>query len=116
MALLGATEERVAGNEALFREVNERMAEAAEQFAGTEEESTPLDFVCECGRAGCADKMSMTLAEYGRVRSDPTHFAVIPGHELPDVERMVERHATYVVIEKLDGDTDRVARETDPRS
>src|ERR671935_1768321 len=116
MALLGATEERVAGNEALFREVNERRAETAEQFAGTEDESTPLDFVCECGRAGCAEKMPMTLAEYERVRSEPTYFAIVPGHELPEVERVVERHATYLLVEKQDGDAHQVARETDPRS
>jgi hypothetical protein len=114
--VLGVAEERVAGNEALFREVNERMAETAERFAATEDDATPLGFVCECGRAGCAEKMSMTLAEYERVRSVPTHFAVVPGHELPGVERVVERHGTHLVVEKRDGDADRVARETDPRS
>jgi hypothetical protein len=116
MGLLGTTEERVAGNEALFREVNERMAEAAGQFAGTEDEATPLDFVCECGRADCSRKMSMTLAEYERVRSEPTYFAVVPGHELPEIERVIERHASYLVVEKREGDADQVARETDPRS
>jgi hypothetical protein len=110
------TEERIAGNEALFREVNERMAETAERFAGTDDEATPLDFVCECGRAGCAEKMSMTLAEYQRVRSEPTHFAVVPGHELPGVERVVERHTTHFVVEKQDPNADRVGREPDPRS
>jgi hypothetical protein len=116
MGVLGVAEERVAGNEALFREVNERMAEAAEHFAGTEEETTPIEFICECGRAGCAEKMSMTLVEYERVRSRPTHFAVVPGHELPEVERLVARHATYVVVEKRVEDADQVARETDPRN
>jgi hypothetical protein len=117
MAPLGQTQQRVAGNEALFREVNERMAEAAEHFAGTaEDERAPLDFVCECGRAGCAEKMAMSLAEYERVRSEATHFAVVPGHELPEVERVVERHATYLVVEKRESDADHVARETAPRS
>ena len=112
---MGVAEERVAGNEALFREVNERMAEAADQFAGREDESTAIEFVCECGRTGCAEKMAMTLAEYEHVRSEPTYFAVVPGHELPEIERVVERHANYLVVEKSDEDADQVARETDPR-
>jgi hypothetical protein len=58
--------------------------------------------------------MELTLAEYEHVRARPTHFVLVPTHEIPEVERVVEREAGYVVVEKV-GEAARVAEETDPR-
>jgi hypothetical protein len=110
---VGAREERLGANEALFREVNERVAEVAEQFMAGE---THVDFSCECGNRGCAEQIGMTLGEYEAVRAEAIRFAVVPGHEVPDIERVVERHLNYVVVEKHDPDAEEVARETDPRN
>jgi hypothetical protein len=110
---VGAREERLGANEALFREVNERVAEVAEQFMAG---GTRVDFSCECGNRGCAEQIAMTLGEYEALRADATHFVVVPGHEVPDIERVVERHAHYLVVEKQDPDAEEVARETDPRA
>jgi hypothetical protein len=60
--------------------------------------------------------MSMTLVEYEALRAEPTRFAVVPGHEVPDVERVVDRRPKYLVVEKDDDDAEEVARESDPRS
>jgi hypothetical protein len=112
---VGAREERLAGNEALFREVNERVAEVADHFVeGASAES--FKFTCECGSATCTDEIAMTLAEYEEVRAVPTHFAVAPGHELPQIEKVVKRTSSYLVVEKQEEDAEEVARETDPRS
>ena len=71
---------------------------------------------CECGRAQCAEPIPMTVAEYEAVRAEPTHFAVVPGHEQPEIESIVELHPTYLVVEKRDEEAQEVARETDPRA
>jgi hypothetical protein len=113
---VGAREERLAGNEALFREVNERVAEVATQFLEVETRDAPVDFTCECGRADCAEQILITVAEYEAVRREPTRFAVVPGHERPEIESIVERHPTYHVVEKRDEDARGIARETDPRA
>jgi hypothetical protein len=113
---MGAREERLAGNEALFREVNERVAEVAENFVQVETHSEPVEFSCECGRADCMEQIAMTLVEYEAVRHAPTRFAVVPGHEVPDIERVVDRQSNYLVVEKQDDDAAEVARETDPRT
>jgi hypothetical protein len=42
-------------------------------------------------------------------------FAVTPGHLRPEVERVVEKHRLYWVVEKF-GEAAEVAEETDPRS
>jgi hypothetical protein len=112
IASVAAEETRLARNEAFYREVNERVAEVAEQFEGAE---TPLGFTCECGASDCAELIEMTLAEYEAIRAEPTRFFVVPGHERPEIERVVERHGAYLVVEKREEDAEEVARETDPR-
>jgi hypothetical protein len=110
---MGAREERLGANEALFREVNERVAEVAEEFIAAE---GPVEFSCECGDGACAEKITMTVDEYEAVRAKATLFAVVPGHEVPDIERVVERHPNYLVVEKQDPDAEEVARETDQQT
>src|SRR5438045_1283099 len=46
---VGAREERLASNEALFREINERVAEVAERFVEVESNDDPVEFTCERG-------------------------------------------------------------------
>jgi hypothetical protein len=105
--------ERIGLNEALFREVNERVKGINDRFA---EPPETAQFVCECGQESCTERIEMSLETYEELRADPTRFAVRPGHELPEVETVVEQHETYVVVEKKPGDAALVAEATDPRS
>jgi hypothetical protein len=109
-------EERLAQNETLFREVNERVAEVATQFLEDESHGLPVEFTCECSGARCTEPIATTLAEYEAIRAAPTRFAVIPGHERVQIESVVERHPTYLVVEKGGEEAEAVARETDPRT
>ena len=105
---MSPSEERVARNEALFREFNERV----ERLAG---DSPRIDFLCECGDLDCLERLSLTRTTYEQVRSDPRRFVVAPGHEDTDIARVVARREGYVVVEKT-ADAARVAIEHDPRS
>lgn len=109
---MDARGERVSRNEALFRQVNERLKEIGASFSLVSES---VDFVCECGSASCAAPIRMTLEEYERVRSEPELFFVVPGHETEDVESVVESHDGYDVVRKGTGLPARLARETNPR-
>jgi hypothetical protein len=104
-------QQRVAKNEALFREVNERIEEVNEKFG----DDSPADFLCECGDDDCTAPISMTLAEYEEVRSDSTHFAIAKGHEAADVERVIATNERYAVVEKFAREAERIAVDTDPR-
>src|ERR1043166_5472987 len=53
-----------------------------------------VEFICEGGRRDCAEPITMTVAEYQAIRADPTRFAVLRGHELPEVKSVVKRHPT----------------------
>ncbi len=105
-------EERIARNEALFREVNERIAESAERF-----DSDRAQFVCECADQDCAQRVDASLEEYERVRADATRFLLCPGHEDTRVERVVERRGTRIaIVEKFNAVVARIVRQHDPRA
>jgi hypothetical protein len=103
---------RIGLNEAVFREANERIEEVNRTF---EPLTGELVLVCECGSAECVEKISVTAPAYEELRSDPTHFAIVPGHEIPDVESIVEHHEGYDVVKKDEGVPQRIAEATDPR-
>ena len=99
-------ERRVAFNEATFRQINEGVRGGGPDGL--------LSFRCECGRLGCNRLIALTREQYEAVRRDPRRFFLIPGHELDEFERVVERHDAYSVVEKHD-DAAGIAERTDPR-
>ena len=105
---------RMGRNEALFREVNERIEELNETFRVTTDE---FEIVCECGDLGCDERVTVSPAEYERVRSDPTLFMVVSGHEDATAEAVVEEdQGAYVVVRKHPGAPADLAAETAPDS
>jgi hypothetical protein len=87
----------VGKNEALFRAVNERIRDVS----GELEPSVTIEFICECSRQDCVSPIPLTLAEYARVRSESTWFAVAPDHIWDeDAEHVVSRHESHWVLEK----------------
>jgi len=107
---MSSREERVGKNEALFREVNERIREITASTDGDAE------FLCECGDSTCAQPILISIEEYEAVRAVPTRFLVVPGHEIPDVEDVVEEKERFAVVEKRPGLSTDLAAESDPRS
>jgi hypothetical protein len=104
--------ERLALNEALAREVNERVDDVASRWFDPDE---LVDFHCECVVAACTERISLTRTEYAEVRADPLTFVVRPQHEEPEVEEIVGRIRDFPVVRKT-GRGAKVARSTDPRS
>jgi hypothetical protein len=106
-AELDVQRERAAKNQSLFREVNERIDELGASTMFT-------TFVCECSNARCDDLVPLTREEYEAVRAGSNRFVVLPGHEIPAVDRVVESDARYLVVAKL-GKGAAVAEHLDPR-
>jgi hypothetical protein len=101
-------EARIAKNEVLFREVNERVREVVPAEGG-------INFICECGDEACTGRVTLTAAEYERIRADPVAFAIEPGHEILEVEEVVEKHDRYFVVRKH-AEEQVIARQADPRA
>lgn len=92
---------KVARNNALFREANERI-ETAATSTGLDGDSR-VPFICECSDGACTAIIRLTLDAYRHVRSNPRWFAHASGHEesRDGLVSTVERHETYVVVEKI---------------
>ena len=113
---MAATEDRarrLARNQTLFREVNERLQELNAAFNDVRPAG---DWICECANDSCAAGIELRPAEYGAIRSDPRRFPVAPdeSHVFLDVERVAERNERYWVVEKL-GVGAEVAETANPR-
>lgn len=107
---IASFENRIGHNEAVFREINERL-EAGHATAAVDD---VVAFRCECGMLGCNMLVELTLREYEEVRAHPRRFLLVPGHEIPGVEKVVRAGPGYNVVEKF-GEAGRVAGATDPR-
>jgi hypothetical protein len=95
--------ERIARNESSFRELNESL-EASVHRGKTEPEYA--GFVCECGDGECDTTVRVPLDAYESVRRDGRNFIVVPGHEIPDAEDVVDDRDGYLVVRKHDDVTD----------
>lgn len=104
-------QERLAYNEASYRAVNE----AIERGHAGDPPGRRIGFRCECSRIRCNAIVLLPKAEYEAVRSDGRRFFMLDGHEAPEIEDVVERRESYIVVEKREhaGET---AEAIDPRA
>jgi hypothetical protein len=73
-------------------------------------------FVCECGHLGCQAQIPMSIPAYEHVRTDFDRFFVVPGHEIADVDEVIERRATYLVVVKKEPEAKKMAEIADHRT
>jgi hypothetical protein len=84
--------ERILKNEELAREFNEH-------FARSGGESVVLQ--CECGRPTCLDLLHVPRRLLEASRAAPNRFVIATGHEIPDVEAVLETEGACSLVEKL---------------
>lgn len=83
------------GRQALRRAVNERIAAFSEKWDPAE-----YDVFCECGRAKCADRVTISATTYEELRRVPSHFLVKLGHT-ERADRVVGEYDEFVIVEKF---------------
>jgi hypothetical protein len=94
---MSLTDERLAKNEVLFRAVNERLDDLGEAVPW----SKTTEYLCECSDTSCIEVIELEKEEYEHARSRPAVFFLTPGHERPALERVVEEHDHYLLVEKV---------------
>jgi hypothetical protein len=103
--------ERVALNDATFRNANERIDEKAEEL-----DIDVAPFLCECADESCTALIRMSLSDYEEIRSEPTHFLNVRGHQVtagPHAAVVAERDG-YLIVRKL-GVAAQIVTELDER-
>lgn len=96
----GFSVERIARNDATFREANDGILSIADdQF----EDDERVPFVCECADPNCRELVRMSLDEYRMLRADPRLFVNVPGHEASahGWAEVVARRDEHVIVEKV---------------
>jgi hypothetical protein len=107
--------DKLARNEALFREVNERIWETDKRSPDPgQEPARYMQFLCECSDTECLEYIELTVEEYEEIREEPTHFALTAGHENGSVEKTAWETDRFVVVEKLVAEE--LLERTDPRT
>jgi hypothetical protein len=105
-------EERIALNEALFRQVNERVAETLTEMGDS---SAMIEIFCECGENECTEKIQVGRDLYEQVRQHPARFLIATGHDAPEVERVIESGDSFQIVEKH-SEQAVIERATNPRA
>ena len=105
------SERRMAENEAVFREYNERAKKAFDEFQRVAKEEgqegfildndTPLHFYCECSDLNCRQRIKLNPSHYNEIHKRRDHFIVICGHDIKAIERVVKETPDYCIIEKF---------------
>lgn len=93
---------RIGENESLFRSANERIELEAESLGYT---GAKVPFVCECPDPSCTDIILLTLDDYEDIRTGPTRFFVVPGHQALAVQAgaaiVIEEREDVFISEKI---------------
>ena len=84
--------DRVAQTELFFRAVNEEIA--ANDGHGT------TQFLCECGNPACKEGLELTAEALHYLHAENGLFVVLPGHEISDLETVVDRYDGYLVVRR----------------
>lgn len=103
--------ERAARNEEIFRQINEKIDQGAEQH----QVASTLPFHCECGQLTCTETIELQPDVYDEIASNPLHFVVKPEHRINQIEDVVADRDSYLVVEKVGEARREIEREQHPR-
>jgi ANTAR domain len=89
-----ARADRIVQTELFFRAINEEIARS--------DDHAPTMFLCECGNPACAERLELTSAALRDLHAEDGLFVVLSGHEIPDVESVVDRANGYLIVRKTE--------------
>src|SRR5436305_1727677 len=78
--------------------------------------SSTSGFICGCADPACSERITLSPEEYEEVRTGAARFIVASGHEYPSIERVVEVHGEYEVVEKFGERVRAIVRRLNPRA
>jgi hypothetical protein len=106
-----AEDRRRAENEVIFRRHNERIQKGIDEIKrlaaeDDQEHLIPVNddlllrFYCECSDENCRLRIVLKASIYNRIHKKRNHFVIVGGHETQHIERIVEEHDSYFIVEK----------------
>jgi hypothetical protein len=83
-------DERMRETEQFFRGINEVIARKTPPNGGR--------FLCECANSHCNTTFEMDAQDLMLLHVQPGAYVVLAGHDLPDLEDVVERRDGYAIV------------------
>jgi hypothetical protein len=91
-------ERRLAQNEAIYREFNERMQESIN--TSDNHATMPMYFFCECSDEKCQKQIKISPREYNKIHKDKSKFTLVCGHEVKKIEDVISENPEYCIVKK----------------
>ncbi len=90
-------------NEELMEELNRRIERTLEDIREEDDDDpdAPIAFLCECSHLDCRERINLEPSRFDRIHRDPDLFILVPGHEILDVERVVDQEGDFLIVRKL---------------
>lgn len=102
---------RMAENEVVFREYNEKVQKGFDDLAKIAKEEghaelavqddKPLHFFCECSDENCHKRILLKPSAYNEMHANRKRFVIIRGHETDSIEKVVQKKSTFNLVEKF---------------
>lgn len=102
-----AQKRKAIANEVIYRELNQEL----ELLAG----SAVLLICCECGEINCSVPFEVDRVIFDHVRMNPLRFILVPGHEDPELEDIIEKHTHFNIVSKRPTAAVEIAEASDRR-
>lgn len=105
-----ASDRRLAENEVVFREYNEKIQRSMDElnqiakdsgqdeFVDTDDDT--LHFYCECSDENCTKRVTLSSSTYDSIHKERDCFVIVCGHEVPKIEDVIVRKPDYCVVRK----------------
>ena len=90
---------RLTENEVIFRQANKDIKDFLQDI-GTADHAT-VSFFCECSNTNCRGRINLSAKTYEDLHHAKRHFVVLPGHSIPELEKIIRHGKDYEVVEKL---------------
>jgi hypothetical protein len=72
-----------------------------------------INFFCECSDEDCMKKIRLRPGKYRELHKNKSQFTIKPGHNVPEIERIVMSRKNYIIVEKYNAPETEVKK---PRS
>lgn len=99
-------------NESFLREQNEQvqrdldhvtaLSKVAHENIKTIDANTVLHFYCECSDENCTQRIQLTLGAYNKLHKDRSTFTIACGHDVPSIEKVIDKQPHYWVVKKFE--------------
>ena len=94
---------RLRENEDFMESLNQRMKAMLKEIREERDDDpdAPFGFFCECSDLDCRERVLVEPPRYGEIHADPEQFVLLPGHEIPAIEVVVDQEGGYLIVRKI---------------